>query len=61
MTAFLPAYAAALVLAVLLALVDSVALIALGRDLAQRYRAEDKENYRTARRHERGREQYERT
>jgi hypothetical protein len=63
MTAFLPAYAAvalvlpgspafraaALVLAVLLALVDSFAFIALSRHLAQRYRAEDLKSARTAR------------
>jgi hypothetical protein len=63
MTAFLPAYAAvalvlpgspafraaALVLAVLLALVDSYAFIALSRHPARRYRAEDPETARTAR------------
>ncbi len=62
-TVFLPAYAAvalvlpgspafraaALVLAVLLALVDSFAFIALKRHLAQPYRAEDPETARTAR------------
>jgi membrane protein implicated in regulation of membrane protease activity len=75
MIAFLPVYAgvalllpgspalraAALVLAVLLALVDSRAFIALSRRLAQRYRAEDRENARKARGHEHEREQYERT
>jgi hypothetical protein len=62
-TAFLPAYAAvalvlpgspafrdaALVLAVLLALVDSFAFIALSRHSARRCRAEDPETARTAR------------
>jgi Family of unknown function (DUF5313) len=60
-TAFLPAYAAvalvlpgspafrgaALVLAALLALVDSFAFIALSRHLAQRYGAEDLKSART--------------
>jgi hypothetical protein len=74
MIAFLPAYvvvalllsplvlrAAALVLAVLLALVDSFAFIALSRRPAQRCGAEDRENARTARQHEYEREQYERS
>lgn len=49
--------AAALVLAVLLALVDSFAFIAISSRLAQRYRAEDLEGARTARRYEHKREQ----
>jgi hypothetical protein len=74
MIAFLPAYvvvalllsplvlrAAALVLALLLALVDSFAFIALSRRPAQRCGAEDRENARTARQHEYEREQYERS
>jgi hypothetical protein len=74
MIAFLPVYvvvalllsppvlrAAVLVLAVLLALVDSFAFIALSRRLAQRCCAEDRENARTARQHEYEREQYERS
>jgi len=54
--------AAALVLAVVLALVDSLAFIAMNtqRRPAQRYRAEDLENARKARGHEHEREQYER-
>jgi hypothetical protein len=74
MIAFLPAYAgvalvlpgslalrvAALVLAVLLALVDSFAFIAISRRPAQRYLPENLEKARTARRHEHEREQYER-
>jgi hypothetical protein len=53
--------AAALVLAVVLALVDSLAFIAMNtqRRPAQRYRAEDLENARKARGHEHEREQYE--
>ena len=53
---------AALVLAVVLALVDSFAFIAMNtqRRPAQRYRAEDLGNARSARRHERERE-YERS
>jgi hypothetical protein len=77
MIALLPAYAgvalllpgslalraAALVLAVFLALVDSFAFIAMNtrRRPAQRYLPEDLEKVRTARRHEHEREQYERT
>jgi Family of unknown function (DUF5313) len=53
--------AAALVLAVLLALVDSFVFIAISRHPAQRHRAEDRQNPRSARRHEHEREQYERT
>lgn len=59
-----PAFrAAALVLAVVLALVDSFAFIAMNtqRRPAQRYRAEDQGNARSARRHEHEREQYERS
>ena len=54
--------AAALVLAVVLALVDSFAFIAMNtqRRPAQRYRAEDLGNARSDRRHEHEREQYER-
>jgi len=54
--------AAALVLAVVLALVDSFALIAMNtqRRPAQRYRVEDQGNAHSARRHEHEREQYER-
>ncbi|MDX6217200.1 MAG: hypothetical protein QOG99_2784 [Frankiales bacterium] len=54
--------AAALVLAVVLALVDSFAFINMNtqRRPAQRYRAEDQGNARSARRHEHEREQYER-
>ena len=58
-----PAFrAAALVLAGLLALVDSRAFIAMNtrRRPAQRYRAEDRENARKARGHEHEPEQYER-
>jgi hypothetical protein len=58
-----PAFrAAALVLAVVLALVDSFAFIAMNtqRRPAQRYRAEDLGNARSDRRHEHEREQYER-
>ena len=53
--------AATLVLAVLLALVDSFAFIAMNtrRRPAQRYLPEDSEKARTARRHEHEREQYE--
>jgi hypothetical protein len=76
MIALLPAYAgvalllpgslalraAALVLAVLLALVDSSAFIAMNtRRPAQRYLPDDLEKARTACRHEHEREQYERT
>jgi hypothetical protein len=74
MIAFLPAYvvvalllsppvlrAAVLVLAVLLALVDSFAFIALSRRLAQRCGAEVRENARAARQHEYERQQYERS
>jgi hypothetical protein len=55
--------AAALVLAVVLALVDSFAFIAMNtqRRPAQRYRAEDQGNARSGRRHEHEREQYERS
>jgi hypothetical protein len=55
--------AAALVLAVVLALVDSFAFIAMNtqRRPAQRYRAEDQGNARSDRRHEHEREQYERS
>jgi hypothetical protein len=55
--------AAALVLAVVLALVDSFAFIAMNtqRRPAQRYRAEDQGNARRGRRHEHEREQYERS
>src|SRR5260370_29956576 len=55
--------AAALVLAVVLALVDSFAFIAMNtqRRPAQRYRAEDLGNARSDRRHEHEREQYERS
>ena len=55
--------AAALVLAVVLALVDSFAFIAMNtqRRPAQRYRAEDQGNARSGRRHEHAREQYERS
>jgi len=55
--------AAALVLAVFLALVDSFAFIAMNtqRRPAQRYRAEDLGNACSARRHEHEREQYERS
>jgi hypothetical protein len=76
MLAFLPAYAglalllpgspalraAAMMLAVVLALVDSLAFIAMNtqRRPAQRHRAEDPENHRKACRHEHEREQYER-
>lgn len=59
-----PAFrAAALVLAVALALVDSFAFIAMNtqRRPAQRYRAEDLGGARSARRHEHGREQDERS
>ncbi|HXL62469.1 MAG TPA: DUF5313 family protein [Mycobacterium sp.] len=59
-----PAFrAAALVLAVVLALVDSFAFIAMNtqRRPAQRYRAEDLGSARSARRHEHEREQYERS
>ena len=70
MTAFLPVYAgvalvlpgspahraAALVLAVLLALADSLAFIAISRRPVQRYRVEDLENARRAHRHEHERE-----
>ena len=54
--------AAALVLAVVLALVDSFAFIAMNtqRRPAQRYRVEDQGNAHSARRHEHEREQYER-
>ena len=66
MTAFLPIYAgvalvlpgspahraAALVLAVLLAVGDSFASLAISRRLAQRHRAKDLENARTAHPHE---------
>jgi hypothetical protein len=54
--------AAAMMLAVVLALVDSLAFIAMNtqRRPAQRHRAEDPENHRKARRHEHEREQYER-
>jgi Family of unknown function (DUF5313) len=77
MIALLPAYAgvalvlpgspalraAALVLAVLLALVDSFAFMAMNtrRRPAQRYLPENLEKARTAPRHEHEREQYERT
>ena len=55
--------AAALVLAAVLALVDSFAFIAMNtqRRPAQRYRAEDQGNARSGRRHEHEREQYERS
>jgi hypothetical protein len=55
--------AAALVLAVVLALVDSLVFIAISRPLDQHCRAEDLQNARTASRyeHEREREQYEST
>jgi len=55
--------AAALVLAVVLALVDSFAFIAMNtqRRPAQRYRAEDQGNARSGRRHEHEREQHERS
>src|ERR1700681_2556038 len=55
--------AAALVLALVLALVDSFAFIAMDtqRRPAQRYRAEDLGSARSARRHEHEREQYERS
>ena len=55
--------AAALVLAVVWALVDSFAFIAMNtqRRPAQRYRAEDQGNARSGRRHEHEREQYERS
>jgi hypothetical protein len=59
-----PAFrAAALALAVVLALVDSFAFIAMNtqRRPAQRYRAEDLGSARSARRHEHDREQYERS
>jgi|SRR3954471_2491035 hypothetical protein len=59
-----PAFrAAALVLAVALALVDSFAFIAMNtqRRPAQRYRAEDLGNARSDRRHGHEREQYERS
>jgi hypothetical protein len=70
MTAFLPVYAgvalvlpgspahraAALVLAVLLALADSLSFIAISRRPVQRYRVEDLENARRAHRHEHERE-----
>jgi Family of unknown function (DUF5313) len=59
-----PAFrAAALVLAVALALVDSFALVAMNtqRRPAQRYRAEDLGGARSARRHKHEREQYERS
>jgi len=55
--------AAALVLAAVLALVDSFAFIAMNtqRRPAQRYRAEDQGNARSGRRHEHEREQHERS
>jgi hypothetical protein len=55
--------AAALVLAVVLALVDSFAFIAMNtqRRPAQRYRAEGLGSARSARRHEHEREQYDRS
>ena len=55
--------AAALVLAVVWALVDSFAFIAMNtqRRPAQRYRAEDQGNARSGRRHEHEREQHERS
>ena len=55
--------AAALVLAVVLALVDSLAFIAMNtqRRPAQRYRAEGLGSAHSARRHEHEREQYERS
>jgi hypothetical protein len=59
-----PAFrAAALVLAVVVALVDSFAFIAMNthRRPAQRYRAEDLGGARSARRHEHERELYERS
>jgi hypothetical protein len=59
-----PAFrAAALVLAVVLALVDSFAFIAMNtqRRPAQRYRAEDQGNAGSDRRHEHEREQYQRS
>jgi hypothetical protein len=59
-----PAFrAAALVLAVVLALVDSFAFIAMDtqRRPAQRYRAEGLGSARSARRHEHDREQYDRS
>ena len=59
-----PAFrAAALVLAVVLALVDSIACIAMNtqRRPARRYRAEDVGNARSDRRHEHEPEQYERS
>jgi hypothetical protein len=59
-----PAFrAAALVLAVVLALVDSFAFIAMNtqRRPAQRYRAEGLGSARSARRHEHEREQYDRS
>jgi hypothetical protein len=59
-----PAFrAAALVLAVVLALVDSIAFIAMNtqRRPAQRYRAEDLGSARSARRHEHEQQQYERS
>jgi Family of unknown function (DUF5313) len=52
---------AALVLAVVLALVDSLVFIAIGRRLDQHCRAEDLQNARAARRHEHERDQYERS
>ena len=59
-----PAFrAAVLVLAVVLALVDSIAFIAMNaqRRPAQRYRAEDLGNARSDRRHEHEQQQYERS
>jgi Family of unknown function (DUF5313) len=53
--------AAALVLAVVLALVDSLVFIAISRPLEQHCCAEGLQNARTAPRHEHEREQYERT